>query len=88
LSSVPYKFIFNFVLKSSAVYFLKSFVILIGKLGILLELSYILGGRSFLLKVLNNSHSLASLVRDSKDYIGCCLKRVLSFEDSLVVLIS
>ena len=88
MSSVPYKFVLNFVLKSSAVHFLKSFVILIGKLGVLLELSYVLGGRSLLLKVLNNSYGLASLVRDSKDRIGCRLKRILSLEDSLVVLIS
>jgi hypothetical protein len=85
---VPYKFVLNFFLKSASIHFYKYGVVLASKLSVLLELSYVFGGRSFLSKVLDNSYGLINFVRFSKHSAGYYLKFILSFEDFLVVLIS
>jgi hypothetical protein len=85
---VPYKFVFNFFLKSASIHFYKYGIILANKLSVLLELSYVFNGRSFLLKVLNNLYGLINFVRLSKYGTGYYLKLILSLKDLLVVLIS
>jgi hypothetical protein len=85
---VPYKFVLNFFLKSASIHFYKCGIVLASKLSVLLELSYVFGGRSFLSKVLDNSYGLINFVRLSKHGTGYCLKLVLSLKDLLVVLIN
>ena len=78
-----YKFVLNVLLQTTSVYSYKSRVILIGNLGILLELSGIVGYRSVLTDILNKAYSNLIFIRDTKDTVDLFLKLSKGSENTI-----